>query len=148
MKKRLSVLLTAIFWANIGNGAIASTGEPHHHHDEHHHHGTLEIPPGQPVPTVDLVVYEDAVRGWNLEIRVSNFQFAPENVNETSIPTEGHAHLYINGEKVTRLYGRWYYLEHLESGRHEVTVSLNANGHEDLVYNGEAIADTEIIEAQ
>ncbi len=141
MKKRLSLLLTAVVWASVGTDAIAHEGDHHHHH-----HGTLEVPDGQPIPTVDLIVYEDAVRGWNLEIRLSNFEFAPQNVNESSLTTEGHAHLYVNGEKVARLYGNWYHLEHLEPGRHEVTVSLNANGHETLVYNGEEIADTEIVE--
>ena len=55
----------------------------------HHHHGTLEIPSGQPIPSVDLVVRPDAMKGWNLELRVSNFRFAPEKIDEESNYEEG-----------------------------------------------------------
>ncbi|NET55883.1 MAG: hypothetical protein F6K47_06855 [Symploca sp. SIO2E6] len=126
----------------------------HHHHPdsgmnserETHSHGTREIPTGQPIPRVDLIVHQDTMKGWNLEIKVSNFKFAPENANKEHISGEGHAHLYINGEKITRLYGNWFYLDHLEPGRHEITVTLNSNSHENLVYNEQIIADTEVIE--
>ncbi|MBR8827459.1 MAG: hypothetical protein DSM107014_06055 [Gomphosphaeria aponina SAG 52.96 = DSM 107014] len=118
------------------------------HEGEQHEHATIEITAGQPVPTVDLIVHEDAVKGWNLEVQVTNFQFAPENVNQTSTPTEGHAHLYINGEKITRIYGNWYYLGELAPGQNEITVSLNANGHESLMYNGQMIEAREMIEVK
>jgi hypothetical protein len=115
-------------------------------HDESHSHEALEIPDGQPVPSVDLIVHQDPTQGWNLEIQTSNFRFAPENLEQPSSPTEGHAHLYINGEKITRLYGNWYYLANLEPGSHEITVSLSTNGHDELVHNGQPIGDTEIVE--
>ncbi|NJN58425.1 MAG: hypothetical protein HC879_13465 [Leptolyngbyaceae cyanobacterium SL_5_9] len=120
--------------------------QPEARHNQPHSHESLEIPAGQPVPAVDLIVHQDPVRGWNLEIQTSNFRFAPENLEQPGSPTEGHAHLYINGEKITRLYGNWYYLASLEPGRHEVTVSLSTNGHEELVHDGQPIGDTEIVE--
>jgi hypothetical protein len=120
-----------------------------HDHDEHEHgnhtHEMLEIPSDAPVPTVDLIVHPDTMRGWNLEVQVTNFQFAPERVNQSSLTNEGHAHLYVNGEKITRLYGSWYYLPELPPGHHEIMVELNANGHEVLAVNGVAIADTEML---
>ncbi|MGK7877521.1 MAG: hypothetical protein AB4426_30735 [Xenococcaceae cyanobacterium] len=118
----------------------------HPHGEGDHEHGMIAIPEGDPVPTVDLIVHEDAVKGWNLEVQVSNFRFAPENVNKESNHSEGHAHLYINGKKITRLYGNWYYISKLEPGRNEIKVNLNANGHEALMYNGQMIEDTEIIQ--
>lgn len=111
-----------------------------------HDHKTLEIPTGQPVPSVSLIVHPDAMLGWNLEVKVSNFKFAPEKVNQESKATEGHAHLYINGKKMTRLYGSWYYLSSLEPGSNKITVTLNSNGHEDLVDRGKPIEATKIIQ--
>ncbi|WP_232224216.1 hypothetical protein [Mastigocladopsis repens] len=111
-----------------------------------HHHKTVEISPGQPIPSVDLVVHQDAKKGWNLEVKVTNFSFAPESVNTADKPGEGHAHLNVNGKKIARLYGNWYYLENLPPGKNIITVSLNANNHESLVNNGKLIQDTEIIE--
>jgi uncharacterized Zn-binding protein involved in type VI secretion len=110
-----------------------------------HQHGKLEVPAGQPVPSVQLVVHPDAVRGVNLEMIVTNFTFAPERVNQKSLSTEGHAHLFINGRKVTRLYGPWYYLGDLPPGQHTLTVMLSANGHEDISHNGKPISATQIV---
>ncbi len=112
---------------------------------EEHSHGTLAVLEGQPTPEVTLTVHDDALRGWNLEVELENFTLAPDEVNEASNTIEGHAHLYVNGVKITRLYGPWYYLESLPSGEQELRVELNANGHEVLTYDGEAIADTVII---
>jgi hypothetical protein len=111
-----------------------------------HHHDTLEIPAGQPVPTVQIVVHPDAVQGWNLEIQTSHFRFAPELINQTNQLGTGHGHLYINGEKQGRIYGPWLHLAQLPPGPNTITVSLNANGHEALTYNGQPIAATVVIE--
>lgn len=143
-------------WRYAHPGHSHSHGEPHgsdhphspHHGADDHEHGMLEIPPRQPVPTVELVIHPDARRGWNLEIKVTNFTFAPERVNQASNFQEGHGHLYIDGVKITRLYGNWYYLESLAPGTHEVTVSLNANGHEALMHNGRPIQATRRIVVQ
>ena len=75
-----------------------------------------------------------------------NFEFAPERVNQASVVTEGHAHLFINGEKITRLYGPWYYLSLLPVGEHELRVELNGNGHETLSAGGQPIEATVKIE--
>lgn len=115
-------------------------------HMEEHHHETLEIPEGIAVPSIDLTVTPDPVRGWNLHAAVTNFDFAPEAINQNSDPSEGHAHLYIDGEMVRRIYGPWSHLLNLEPGEHEIRVTLNANGHEELTYQGEVIADSVIIE--
>ncbi|WP_299414016.1 hypothetical protein [Acaryochloris sp. IP29b_bin.148] len=118
----------------------------HSHHQKHDHHQKLEISAKQAPPTVDLVVHPDQVKGWNLELQVTNFAFAPTRVNAPSTADEGHAHLYVNGKKVTRLYGNWYYLPELPPGPNTLKVTLNSNGHESLVYRGQPISDTEMIQ--
>jgi len=139
--------------------AIAHAGHEHPHPDGmpmtepgtqeegSHTHGAMEVPANQLLPTVKLIAHPDARKGWNLEVQITNFKFAPEHVNQTSIPTEGHAHLYIDGEKITRLYGNWYYLGSLPPGEHEITVTLNANGHESLMHNGEPIQASVVVAA-
>lgn len=124
------------------------SGMPGGHEPPHGEHQMMAIPDGQPIPTVKLLVREDAMQGWNLELQVENFQFAPEHIAQPSIPTEGHAHLYVNGKKIARLYGNWYHLAELPPGVNEVTVSLNTNGHETLTFNGQPIQDTVTIEVQ
>lgn len=129
-------------------------GASNHDHDagnqSGHHHGSIEIPDGQPVPSITLVVHPDSARGWNLEIQTTHFRFAPEQVNQANQPNTGHGHLYINGdingERNGRVYGPWLHLPQLSPGRNEITVSLNANGHEALTHNGQAIESTVVIE--
>ncbi len=105
----------------------------------------LMIAEGEPIPSIDLLVYEDSVKGWNLEFKLNNFEFAPEMVNEKHNPNKGYANLYVNGERKTRIYSNWYYLENLPFGRNEVKVRLNTNGHKSLMYQGKLIQDEELI---
>lgn len=125
--------------------SIANQGNNHHNHTNHSHK-PIEITSKQDLPSVNLVVHKDTKKGWNLETKVTNFQFAPENVNKAHKFGEGHGHLYINGTKITRLYGSWYYLAHLPPGKNTITVSLNANNHSPLAHNKKSIKDTKIIE--
>ncbi|MGD1806063.1 hypothetical protein ACP6PL_11570 [Dapis sp. BLCC M126] len=141
------VILTAgLGVATTVNSSSNSVVADQSHSHMNHSHKKIEIPPGKPVPGVDLFVYKDSMKGWNLELKLTNFKLVPETVNQSSNPYEGHAHLYINGKKITRIYSNWYYLGNLEPGKNEITVSLNTNKHEDLVSNSKMIMDTEIIE--
>ncbi|PPS45260.1 hypothetical protein [Chroococcidiopsis sp. TS-821] len=123
---------------------ILSHNPANHNHSDNHDK-VLEIPSGQAVPTIDLVVHKDTMKGYNLEVKVTNFRFAPERVNTAHVPGEGHGHIYINNQKLTRLYSSWYYLENLPAGRNEITVSLNTNNHMALTHNGQRISDTEVV---
>ncbi len=140
-------LFGILFWAPIslglaGDRALAQHCHPQESkpgHGSSHSHGAIEIPKGMPVPTVKLIVTPDSIRGWNVNMQVSNFRFAPERVNQSSLPNEGHAHLFVNGQKVTRLYSSWYFLPSLPPGQHTITVVLNTNRHEDLLHNSKPI---------
>ncbi len=59
---------------------------------------------------------------------------------------EGDAHLYMNGRKVSRLYGKYYDLGGLKPGT-KITVMLNANNHAALVHNGQKIEANTIVDA-
>lgn len=105
-----------------------------------------EILGSQAVPAVDIAVTKDALKGWNLQTKLNNFRFAPENVNTQNNPGEGHAHVYLNGKKLARLYSSWFHIENLPPGRNRITVGLKSNTHETLVHNSQKIKDTEVIE--
>ncbi|WP_414584315.1 hypothetical protein [Scytonema sp. PCC 10023] len=146
MLQRLFFASTALICLTVLGNMTIARGDTPHTNGTSHHHKTMEIAPGQPVPSVNLVVHPDTKKGWNLEVKVTNFSFALLSVNTAAKPGEGHAHLYVNGQKIARLYGNWYYLEDLPPGKNRITVSLNSNSHEGLVSNGKAIQDTTIIE--
>ncbi len=65
-------------------------------------HSQVEVDPDNALE-VSIEVVKDALAGWNVYVAVENFRFSPERVNQANTPNEGHAHLYLNGNKVTRL---------------------------------------------
>lgn len=111
-----------------------------------HPHKTVAVPAGTPVPTLALIAHPDPMGGWNLEIKASQFDFAPELVNTKSTGVnQGHAHLYINGKKISRLYGTWYHLPALPPGTHTIRVGLTTNDHADITHNGNPIQASQTI---
>ncbi len=112
-----------------------SMAAPSHDHD----HSAIAIPDGQAIPTVKLVVTPDSMAGWNMEIQLANFAFNPAQMNQSSKPTEGHAHLLLNDRKVARIYGTWNHIPKLPKGQNVLKVVLMTNKHETLTANGQPI---------
>lgn len=99
-----------------------------------------------PVPTVELTATVDPKSGWNLFANTTDFEFAPREAGLDNQEGKGHLHLYVDGEKVGRLYGPWWHLPALSAGTHEVTVELNANSHAPYVSGGSPIAASTVID--
>ncbi len=112
----------------------AGGGEHLHAHDE-----LVEVPDGAEVPTVMVHLSPDPGGGWNLHLMTEHFTFAPERVNGDHVVGEGHAHLYVDGNKLARLYGPWFHIPALPSGDRTLSVSLNANDHRTYGHNGQPV---------
>ncbi len=108
-----------------------------------HDHGATREAAGN--PSVSLEVIDGPASGWNVHVTLAGFRLAPERVSTDHVDGEGHMHLYVDGEKVARLYGLWHHLDHLEPGDHEVRVELSANDHATLTRNGEPISDAVVV---
>jgi hypothetical protein len=91
-------------------------------------------------PKVELVVTEDAKSGYNIKILTTDFIFTPESVNGENVIGEGHAHLYVDGEKVGRLYSPYYHYDGSFEGTKTFSVTLNANDHGEYAIDGEVIS--------
>ena len=102
----------------------------------HGHEETVEAPTGMGVA---LNVHPDSVSGFNIQIVPTAFTFAPGRVNTAHMPGEGHAHLYIDGVKLRRVYGEWEHVDGLSAGMREISVTLNANTHEPYAIDGQPI---------
>lgn len=107
-------------------------------------HPMLEVDYSLPLPSVALEVFKDKKDGYNLHLVTENFVLTPEKVNTDPIQGEGHAHVYVNGVKVSRLYSDWYNLSSadLEEGENTVMVTLNANDHSEWSMDGQHVYAT------
>ena len=99
--------------------------------------------PADMAPTIDLSVTPDAMGGFNVQIKTTNFVWAPENASGMHMAGEGHAHIYVDGEKLGRVYGEWYHLNTknagISEGTHTVMVDLNGNDHVPYAIEGTPI---------
>ena len=110
-----------------------------------HDHPAFPVDPALPIPSLTHLVVPDAIDGYNVQILSKNFIFTPASINRENIANEGHAHIYVNGAKVSRVYSNWFHLPSafLQPGVNAVTVTLNANDHSTLAMpDGGLIAST------
>ena len=123
------------------------TTQQTHDHSQHVH-GDLEVlsfGENTKIPSVSFKVMPDSMSGWNIHIETQNFRFTPENINSDAAANEGHAHIYVDGFKMARIYSNWYHLKKLTPGEHIVRISLNANDHSNWSHQGEAIHATQTV---
>ena len=123
-------------------------GKEHEHTEKtehtHHAHEPLHVDDLESIPSVELRGYVDASSGVNLELVTQNFTFTPEHVNLDNVDNQWHAHVYVNREKKSRVYGNWFYLstKELNNGEYEISVDLNGTDHSPFYYQGGVISDS------
>lgn len=111
---------------------------------EMHDHPMREVTSNLPAPAVSHLVFPDAMDGYNVQILPRNFEFTPAAINRAVQDNQGHAHLYINGVKIQRVYSNWFHLPSslLQPGVNLVSITLNANDHSEWAQGGTAISST------
>lgn len=152
MPRTLSMLLIGLVFGGLVGFLLAAgygiTLDGHDHATDHgpaaaHDHGVgavLLLNPAE-APTLDLTLHADPAGGWNVELLTTGFAFSPQHVSQAHVPGEGHAHLYVNGEKIARLYGPWVQLPPVKAGD-VVAVGLYSNDHKSLAVGQKAIVAT------
>lgn len=104
----------------------------------------VEAPEGMAI-SVHVEADSHSAGGVNVRIDTTGFVFAPRSVNGDHVPGEGHAHIYVDGVKVGRVYGPWFFLGGLAAGEHEVRVTLTSNAHQPYVADGEPAEATVVV---
>lgn len=113
-----------------------------------HDHKMTEVDVTLPIPGISIEAFEDTMDGYNIKISTNNFTFAPEEVNTDPVANKGHAHIYVNDTKISRLYGSWFHLsaKHLTEDINIVEVTINTNDHSEWAVDGAHIRSTLKIE--
>lgn len=109
--------------------------------------GQIELAgyPKSDVPGVWMEISKDARSGYNIHFITSNFTFTPEKVNTDHVMGEGTLTLFVNGDKVARVYNEWYHLELPEKGTYEIVVTINANTQSEYTIRGTPISSRETL---
>ena len=76
------------------------------------------------------VTHKVVGKDLHLSFELKNFELSFENVNKEKVNGQGHIHLYIDGDKVMKIYQQEYVWQQLEPGTHEVRIELAHNDHE------------------
>lgn len=107
----------------------------------HDHPGQYEVAAAD-APRVALNVFPLTHGGYNVQVETANFMFAPQNVDIAAAPGEGHAHLYVDGVKIARVYGEWHFIEALPQDAETVTAVLYTNDHRAFTVDGAKVSDS------
>ncbi|HAS10756.1 MAG TPA: hypothetical protein DCS55_09630, partial [Acidimicrobiaceae bacterium] len=95
---------------------VAEQAAPAEMADGGHSHGEgIEVGDADEIPTVAITATPDAKSGINLQVQTTGITFAPEHASSEHVLGEGHAHVYVDGEKYGRVYGEWMHLD-VEAG--------------------------------
>ncbi|MEO1074044.1 MAG: hypothetical protein AAFX77_17325 [Pseudomonadota bacterium] len=108
-----------------------------------HSHIPVAVPDDAPIPSLSIQVERDWMSGLNLTLFTENYSMVPPpvglsmtslmqpSVDPKSGVTEGHAHLYINGAKIQRIYSDHVHLPEtlFKPGLNQINVSINNHGH-------------------
>jgi len=149
----LVLLGVALVLLVAGPAPVLGAGHDHQGSGGHgstmaHDHGKrVMLTAGSKAPALGIAIKNDPVGGWNLHLRVSNFRFAPERASTPYKAGEGHAHIYVNGKKLARLYGPWFHIGSLPPGKAMIRVTLNTNDHREMMVGGKIVAATATVVA-
>ena len=110
--------------------------------DDHHGAGAPQLIASETPISVAITAEPDANGGVNVRIVTEGFRFAPDLVDQAHTSGAGHAHIYVDGVKLGRVFEEQYYIPELAPGDHEIRVSLNTNDHSELAFNGKKAEST------
>ena len=130
-----------------GDGARMAVDNQGSHGGTHGHdtdpaeeeHAPIEA--GAPT-SVRIVAEVESGGDVNVRIEADGMRWAPEKVDQPHVPGEGHAHIYVDGVKISRVFGETYQLTGLMPGERRINVTLNANSHGQLLVDGQPVGDT------
>ena len=112
----------------------------HSSNHEKMHDTPIHIAKNIAVPTIAAKLERDPFSGFNLKLETRNFTFAPDLSGLEHKDGMGHAHLYIDGQKIARLYGNWFHISEIPKGAKSLEITLNSNDHRPFFANNVVIS--------
>ena len=103
-----------------------------------------QVGEGEPAPDIDVSV-EPKGDDWQIRVTAKDFTFSQDMIDGPHVPGTGHAHLYLGGLKLKRLFDPETRIGPLPPGKHEVRVTLNPDGPRAYVVGALPVTATALI---
>jgi hypothetical protein len=101
-------------------------------------------------PTALLELKKDPTGGFNVHVKTTNFVWRPEMASMKHVPGEGHAHVFLDGRKIMRIYNEWFHLNTFQfatrSGEQLLSVEFVGNDHAPYTIQGSPVGHTQIVD--
>ena len=101
-------------------------------------------------PTATMNIEKDPTGGFNVRVVTTNFTWRPEMASMEYVPGEGHAHVFLDGRKIMRIYNEWFHLNTYQfatrAGKQLVSIEFVGNDHAPYTIQGAPVGDQQIVD--
>jgi len=101
-------------------------------------------------PTATLDIKKDPTGGFNVQVITSNFVWRPEMASMNHVPGEGHAHVFLDGRKIMRIYNQWFHLNTYQfstrAGEQLLSIEFVGNDHAPYTIAGLPVGTEQIVD--
>ena len=101
-------------------------------------------------PQATLVIQKDPTGGFNVQVVTANFVWRPEMASMQHIPGEGHAHVYLDGRKIMRIYNEWFHLNTFQfstkPGEQLLSIEFVGNDHAPYTIQGLPVGAEQVVD--
>ena len=101
-------------------------------------------------PQTTLEIQKDPTGGFNVQVVTANFVWRPEMASMQHIPGEGHAHVYLDGRKIMRIYNEWFHLNTFQfstkPGEQLLSIEFVGNDHAPYTIQGLPVGAEQVVD--
>jgi len=101
-------------------------------------------------PKATLDIQKDPTGGFNVQVITSNFVWRPEMASMQHVPGEGHAHVYLDGRKIMRIYNEWFHLNTYQfstrAGEQLLSIEFVGNDHAPYTIQGLPVGAEQVVD--
>ena len=101
-------------------------------------------------PRATLEIQKDPTGGFNVHVVTTNFLWRPEMASMQYVAGEGHAHGYLDGRKIMRIYNEWFHLNSFQfatkPGEQLLSIEFVGNDHAPYTIQGGPVGPEALVD--
>lgn len=101
-------------------------------------------------PSATLDIKKDPTGGFNVQVVTTNFTWRPELASMKHVSSEGHAHVFLDGRKIMRIYNEWFHLNTYQfstrAGEQLLSIEFVGNDHAPYTIKGLPVGAEQIVD--